>query len=101
MIRAGDRVQFKALPPGVAALPPESQAVFAYCLGRTYRVTEIDGQGLFVLDVSPDIDPLFGGYKNDIRVEAECLERAGGDVSDEDGRLSSSGGATAGAGPGH
>ena len=100
MIRAGDWVRFNALPPDVAALPPESQAVFAYCLGRTYRVTEIDGQGLFVLDVSPDIDPLFGGYKNDIRVEAECLERAVGDAADEDGHPPSLSDATA-AGPGH
>ncbi len=56
-------------------LPPESQAVFRHCLGRTYRVEEIDSQGMFVLDVSADIDSLFGGFMNDIRVEAEFFER--------------------------
>ena len=39
-----------------------------------YRVEEIDTQGLFVLDVSTDIDRRFGGYMNDIRVEEAYLE---------------------------
>lgn len=47
---------------------------FEFCLGRTYRVDELDSQGLFVLDVSADIDHRFGGFMNDIRLEAEFLE---------------------------
>jgi hypothetical protein len=39
-----------------------------------YRVEEIDSHGHFVLDVSPDIDHRFGGYLNDIRLDAEYLE---------------------------
>ena len=74
MVRPGDWVRLAALPPGVDTLPPESQAVFRFCLGRTYCVIEIDSQELFVLDVSADIDPRFGGYMNDIRVEEEYLE---------------------------
>jgi hypothetical protein len=35
-------------------------------LGRTYRIAEIDERGLFVLDVSADIDHQFGGFMNDI-----------------------------------
>ena len=74
MIEVGEWVLLKILPPDIDTLPPASQAIFNYCLGRRYRVVEIDTQGLFVLDVSGDIDSLFGGYLNDIRVEEECLE---------------------------
>jgi hypothetical protein len=42
-------------------------------LGRTYRIAEIDPNGLFVLDVSGDVDDRFGGSMNDIRLEAEFL----------------------------
>jgi hypothetical protein len=54
--------------------PDESRQVFEFCFGRTYRIKEVDGQGLFVLDVSADIDHRFGGFMNDIRLEAEFLE---------------------------
>ncbi len=83
MVHVGDWVQLKALPPDVDMLPLESQAVFQYCLGRRYRVVEVDTQGLFVLDVSADIDPLFGGYMNDIRVEEACLQILPSDKADE------------------
>jgi hypothetical protein len=53
----------------------ESRRVFNFCLGRTYRVTEIDQQGLFVLDVSKDIDHRFGGFMNDLRLEEKYLEK--------------------------
>jgi hypothetical protein len=62
------------MPDWVAKLPDESRRVFEFCLGRTYRVHEIDGQGFFVLDVSADIDHRFGGSMNDIRLEPEFLE---------------------------
>jgi len=62
------------MPQWVEQLPHESRCVFQFCLGRTYRIAEIDSAGLFVLDVSTDIDRQFGGFKNDIRVEAEFLE---------------------------
>ena len=62
------------MPPWVTTLPEESQQVFRFCLGRTYRVDEIDRNGLFVLDASPDIDRRFGGLMNDIRLEAEYLQ---------------------------
>lgn len=75
MIKAGDTVIFKVLPPWVDGLPEESRRVFQFCLGRSYRVAEIDSQGLFVLDVSKDIDHRFGGFMNDIRLEEEYLER--------------------------
>jgi hypothetical protein len=62
------------MPEWVSALPPESKRVFEFCLGRVYRVEEIDEHGLFVLDVSEDIDKRFGGVCNDIRLEQEFLE---------------------------
>jgi hypothetical protein len=74
-IKVGDRVAFIVLPPWVDQLPDESQAVFRLCVGRIYPVDEIDEQGLLVLDVSADVDDLFGGYMNDIRVEPEYVER--------------------------
>jgi len=74
MITRSSLVKFARLPPWVSVLPDRAQRVFRFCLGRTYRVDEIDENGLFVLDVSDDIDHQFGGYLNDIRVEAEYLE---------------------------
>ena len=62
MIQAGTTVRFTKMPEWVEA-----------CYGQSYRVSEIDGQGLFVLDVSAQIDPRFGGILNDIRLEGEFL----------------------------
>ena len=74
MIQPGSTVRFAKMPEWVAELPQESRRVFEFCIGRTYRVEEIDGRGLFVLDVSADLDSRFGGLMNDIRLEAEFLE---------------------------
>jgi len=74
MTKAGQRVKFARLPNWVADLPDESQRVFAFCLGCVYTIEEIESHGLLVLDVSQDIDSRFGGYMNDIRVEAEFVE---------------------------
>jgi hypothetical protein len=74
MIQPGSTVRFSKMPEWVARTPGESRRVFEFCLGRTYCVREIDNDGLFVLDVSADIDHRFGGFMNDIRLEAEFLE---------------------------
>ena len=74
MIQTGSRVRFLKMPEWVASLPEESRRVFEFCLGRVYQVEEVDERGLFVLDVSGDVDSQFGGFGNDIRLEAEFLE---------------------------
>ena len=74
MITVGSTVKFVRMPHWVAQLPDESRRVFSFCLGRSYRVSEVDEHGHFVLDVSGDIDQRFGGFANDIRLEAEYLQ---------------------------
>ncbi len=74
MIQPGNTVRFARMPEWVAQLPDEGRRVFQFCLGRIYRIEKIDDNGLFVLDVSSDIDPRFGGFQNDIRLEVEFLE---------------------------
>lgn len=74
MAQTGNWVRLKTLPPWVDLLPQESQEIFRFCVGRTYRVDEIDENGLIVLDVSGDVDTRFGGYGNDIRVEEMYLD---------------------------
>lgn len=75
MIKVGDSVILSILPEWVDELPQESQRVFHFCVGRIYPVVEIDQNGLYVLDVSSDIDALYGGYMNDIRVEQDYLTK--------------------------
>ena len=75
-VRVGDIVVLDRLPPWVTRLPSESQAVFESCVGRAYPLVEIDEQGLYVLDVSADVDAAFGGRFNDIRVEEAYLRLA-------------------------
>ena len=72
MIQVNDWVVLRTMPPWAERLPQESQEVFQFCVGRTYQVVEIDQNGLFVLDVS-EVDAIFGGFMNDIRVEEEYL----------------------------
>ena len=74
MIQPGSIVRFARMPEWVVNLPDESRRVFELCLGRTYRIEEIDAQGLFVLDASADVDERFGGFMNDIRLEAAFLD---------------------------
>lgn len=74
MIQPGSTVRFARMPEWVDNLPDESRRVFEFCLGRTYCIKEIDAHGLFVLDVSADIDESCGSFMNDIRLEAEFLE---------------------------
>ena len=62
MIKVGDKVTFAIMPEWVVQLPEESQRVFRACLGKAFRVVEIDRNNLCVLDVSGLIDPMFGGF---------------------------------------
>lgn len=62
------------MPDWVAAMPEESRRVCEFCFGRTYLIEEVDSDGLFVLDVSVDIDKRFGGFGNDIRLEEKFLK---------------------------
>jgi hypothetical protein len=71
VIRAGDWVILKTLTSWVAKLTPDSQQMFAFCVGRAFRVDATDEHGHLVLDVSAEVDARFGGYMNDIRVDAE------------------------------
>jgi len=75
VIKPGDIVVFDELPRWVSQLTAASQAVFRHCLGRPYRVVEIDEQGLAVLDVSGDVDVAFGGRFNDLRLEQELVRK--------------------------
>lgn len=70
----GSTVRFAKMPDWVADLPDESRRVYELCLGRTYRIEEIDAQGLCVLDVSAEADAHLGGFGHDIRLEAGFLE---------------------------
>jgi hypothetical protein len=72
-MKIGDRVTLARLPDWVDKLPPESQAVFRFCVGKTYRISELTEHGELVLDVSVDADAHFGGYMNDIRVDPEYV----------------------------
>ena len=73
VITVGDCALLKDLPEWVSDLPADSQQVFRFCVGRAYPVIEIDQNGLYVLDVSQNVDDRFGGYMNDIRVERHYL----------------------------
>lgn len=72
----GDRVVLVSLPKGLDRLPADTQRAFQVCLNRHYAVIDITEDGLYVLDVSKDVDPIIGGKYNDIRVEEEHLRAA-------------------------
>lgn len=71
--KEGDFVVLVKAPEGVERLPAETQQAFKLCLNKSYRITEITDDGLLVLDVSRDVDPVIGGKYNDLRVEADCV----------------------------
>src|SRR5689334_2735805 len=75
MIKPGTWVVMEQAPRWVSRLPEASQRVFRFCIGKAYKVVEIDDQGLCVLDVSRDVDAVFGGFMNDIRVEPKTLRK--------------------------
>jgi hypothetical protein len=74
MIQPGSKVRFVRMPDWVFLLPVESRRIFEFCLGRTFRVEQIDEHGLLVLDVGEDINARFGNLLDDIRLDAWCLE---------------------------
>lgn len=74
--KQGDLVFLVKAPDGVERLPAETQRAFDLCLKKSYRIAEITGDGLLVLDVSRDVDPVLGGKYNDLRVEADCVRSA-------------------------
>jgi hypothetical protein len=74
MIKVGGTVRFARMPDWVSQMPEETQRVFELCLGHSYRVVDIDQNGHFMLDVSAEADPLFGGFGNAILLEREYLE---------------------------
>jgi len=45
-----------------------------YCFGKSYLVQEVTPDGHLVLDVHDEVDAMFGGYLNDIRVEPEFVD---------------------------
>ena len=45
MAEVGDLVKLLAFPPWATRLPAESQEVFRLCVGKTFRVREIDEHG--------------------------------------------------------
>ncbi len=71
----GDRVRLTVLPPWVPQLPLSSQGVFRHCVGKAFRIVEIDEHGHLVLDVSREVDAFAGGTHHDIRVEPDFVER--------------------------
>ncbi len=75
MIKPGDIVEFAKMPGWVAEMPEETQRVFGACLGKCFRVAELDRNGVCILDVSELIDPIFRGTGNDIRLEPEFLKK--------------------------
>ena len=54
-------------------MPQETQRVFKECFGHNFRISGIDKNGLFILDVSQKVDKKFGGFMNEIHLEAEFL----------------------------
>lgn len=72
--KEGDFVTLVKAPDGVERLPAETQRAFQLCLKKPYRITEITDDGLLVLDVSHDVDPVIGGKYNDLRVETDCVQ---------------------------
>ena len=73
MIKTGDKVRFKIMPDWVETLPKESRQIFQACLGKIFPVVEVDQNKMIVLDVSKHIDPMFGDFQNDIRLEPKYL----------------------------
>lgn len=73
--RIGDRVMLAQIPKWAKSLPPESQLAFKICLHKFYPITEITSDGLLVLDVSADVDPVLGSKFNDVRVEPKYVRR--------------------------
>jgi hypothetical protein len=72
----GDRVRLARRPAWTDQMPLRTQQVIDHCIGKTFRIDELAPGDLYVLDVSDEIDARFGGYLNDLRIEAAYLEPA-------------------------
>jgi hypothetical protein len=70
----GERVRLARRPAWADRMPPETQRIIDHCVGKTFRIDDIAPGDLYVLDVSVEVDARFGGFANDLRVEAEYLE---------------------------
>lgn len=74
--KAGDKVRFVKMPDWVDTMGDESKKVFHHCFGKVYPIDKVEEEGsVYVLDVNDDVDEVFGGYMNDIRLEEEYLEK--------------------------
>ena len=73
-MKVGDTVIFAKMPSWVTKMPEDSRRVFETCLGKSFTISEIDRNGLFVLDIGKEVDTQFGGLMNDIRLEAKYLK---------------------------
>ena len=74
MVQVGDRVRLKALPSWVNQLPSESQDVFRLCVGKTFRVREIDEHGHVELWVRRGADEPRIAAADIILVDAEDVD---------------------------
>ena len=72
-MKKGDVVRFWKLPDWLDSLPEESRVVFKACLGHNFRISGMDTDGLFILDVSRLVDEKFGGFMNELHLEGEWL----------------------------
>lgn len=72
-MKVGDKVRFIKLPSWLGQLPTDVQKIFELCLNHEFQIDDIE-DGCMVLDVSALIDPIRGSFKNDIRVESDCLQ---------------------------
>jgi hypothetical protein len=71
--QVGDLVRLTTMPAWVKTLPEESQLAFKTCYRRSYKIAHITRDGLLVLDVSRDVDPVLGTNHNDLRVEPDYV----------------------------
>lgn len=78
MYEVGDLVRLMEMPAWVKDLPEESRLAFRTCHRRAYKIAHITRDGLLVLDVSRDVDPVLGTKHNDLRVEAQYVAPARG-----------------------
>lgn len=75
----GDWVRLIRRPAWAEGMQLQVQQVIDACVGGAFRIDDVapGPQGeLYVLLLGEDIDARFGGFMNDLRVEAEYLEPA-------------------------
>jgi len=85
-MKAGDKVRLLRPFKGIERMPSRTRDIFDHCLDKIFEVTEVTRDGLLVLDVSAEVDAKFGGFKNDLRVEPECVKLVQPKTSSRDRR---------------